>query len=68
MKTPFDVVPPLSWDNPKDIPTLRYIAHTQGEEFARIATLPNDEYIKEVCELMALNYREGDTRNEVFPT
>jgi hypothetical protein len=65
MSTTFDVVPPLSWDNPKDVPTLRYLERTQGEEFARIVTLPNEEYIKEVCDIMALNYREEDDKEDV---
>jgi hypothetical protein len=64
MNTTFDVVPPLSWDNPKDVALLRYLERTQGEEFARIVTLPNEEYIKEVCEIMALNYRHEDVATD----
>jgi len=54
----FDVIPPLSWNNPQDVPILRHIEETRGAEMAELATLPNEDYLREVCELMALNDRD----------
>jgi hypothetical protein len=50
----FDVIPPLRWDNPQDVPILRHIEENRGVEMAELATLPNEDYLREVCELMAL--------------
>jgi hypothetical protein len=51
----FSVVPAFQWDNPADAAILEHLARTRGEEYARLATLPDDEYLREVSLLMELN-------------
>ena len=51
----FPVVESLSWDNPDDVPILEHIATHKGMEYAEMATMPKEEYLLAVCELMALN-------------
>jgi hypothetical protein len=39
---------------------LRYIEETRGEEMARIMTLPDEEYFREIQDLIALNWQDSD--------
>ena len=57
---PFPRQPALRWDNPADARMLRYIEETRGEEMARIMTLPDEEYFREIQDLIALNWQDSD--------
>ena len=56
----FPLVPLLRWDKPSEARLLRYIEETRGEEMARITTLPDEEYLREIGDLVALNWRDED--------
>ena len=61
---PFDVIPPLSWDNPGEARILRYMEEAFGFEIAEMATLPKEQYLQEVYELMLLNNPPETDRDE----
>jgi hypothetical protein len=61
--TQFNVIPPLSWDNPLDVPILEHIEKTRGTEIAELVTLPDKEYLQGICELLVLNDHDDDNED-----
>lgn len=46
------VSPPLSWDNPLDLPILEWKRDMLGEEYADLATLPPEQFLRELSILI----------------